>query len=84
MEQYSPQCRMTVCRVDLYSESPSNATDEGIESGELMRILPDYWRPAEVWAVSTARSSASAKVRVAVDFLRNQLSAGSFALRRLS
>lgn len=56
---------------------------ESIESGALVRILPDYSRPADVWAVSTARSSASAKVRVAVDFLRSQLCAGSFALRRL-
>ena len=56
---------------------------DSIESGALVRILPDHSRPADVWAVSTARSSASAKVRVAVDFLRQQLSDGPLALRRL-
>jgi len=56
---------------------------ESIESGALVRILPDYSRPADVWAVSTARSSASAKVRVAIEFLRQQLATGPFALHRL-
>jgi LysR family transcriptional regulator, transcriptional activator for dmlA len=40
-----------------------------IDSGRLVRVLPDVTQPANVWAVYPARLAQSAKVRVCVDFL---------------
>lgn len=40
-----------------------------IEKGQLVRILPEYEQEANVWAVYPARLTASAKVRVFVEFL---------------
>lgn len=51
------------------------------ENGELVAVLPQYKQPADVWAVTTARSTGSAKVRVCIEFLREQLTRGPFALR---
>ena len=53
---------------------------ESLASGTLVRILPAYRQPADVWAVSTARSTASAKVRVCIEFLREHLTRGAFSL----
>jgi LysR family transcriptional activator of dmlA len=51
-----------------------------LDAGELVRVLPSYRQTAEVWAVSTARLTSSAKVRVCVRFLQEQLTNGPFAL----
>nr|WP_315596198.1 LysR family transcriptional regulator [uncultured Cupriavidus sp.] len=51
-----------------------------LQSGELVRVLPDYMQRADVWAVTSARSSTSTKVRVCVDFLKQHLTDGPFAL----
>jgi len=48
-------------------------------------IMASEWDVANsIESGELVRSSASAKVRVAVDFLRQQLSDGPLALRRLS
>lgn len=41
--------------------------------GELLRVLPDYAQPADVWAVYPSRLSTSAKVRVCVEFIEQWL-----------
>jgi LysR family transcriptional activator of dmlA len=51
-----------------------------LASGQLVRILPLYSQPADVWAVTTARSTGSAKVKVCVEFLKEQLTHGPYAL----
>lgn len=40
-----------------------------LEYGLLMPVLPDYFQQADVWAVYPSRLSASAKVKVCVEFL---------------
>jgi LysR family transcriptional activator of dmlA len=37
--------------------------------GDLVRVLPAYEQPADVWAIYPSRLSASAKLRVCVEFL---------------
>ena len=54
---------------------------DNLANGSLVRILPAYEEPADVWAATTVRLSHSAKVRVCVDFLQEQLTNGPFALR---
>jgi len=51
-------------------------------SRQLVRVLPAYSQPAEVWAVSPVKLSTSGKIRVWVRFLQEQLQQGSFALPR--
>ncbi len=51
-----------------------------LRAGKLQRILPEYSQPAAIWAASTVRLSRSAKVRVCVRFLQEQLANGPFAL----
>jgi LysR family transcriptional activator of dmlA len=51
-------------------------------AGRLVTILPGYWQPADIWAASTVRLSHSAKVRVCVRFLQEQLAQGAFALKQ--
>lgn len=53
---------------------------ESIQNGQLVHILPAYRWPADIWAVTTGRLSESTKVRVCVNFLREQLSSGPHAL----
>lgn len=53
---------------------------KSLAAGELVQVLPAYRQPAEVWAVTTARLANSAKVRVCVRFLQEQLTHGAFAL----
>jgi len=48
---------------------------------QLVRVLPSYRQPAEVWAVSPVRLSTSGKVRVCVRYLQERLQEGEFALR---
>jgi LysR family transcriptional activator of dmlA len=42
-----------------------------LESGQLVRVLVDYAQPADVWALYQNGLSASAKMRVFVDFLEH-------------
>jgi LysR family transcriptional activator of dmlA len=51
-----------------------------LSAGRLLRVLPDCSQPADIWAASTVRLSHSAKVRVCVRFLQEQLDSGRFAL----
>ncbi|WP_329518378.1 LysR substrate-binding domain-containing protein [Klebsiella pneumoniae] len=44
---------------------------ENIASGHLVQVLPDYWQPANVWAVHVSRLATSAKIRTTVEFLRH-------------
>lgn len=44
-----------------------------LQSGQLVRVLPDHAQQANVWAVYPSRLSASAKVRVCVEFLQARL-----------
>lgn len=41
--------------------------------GELVRVLPAYEQPADVWAIYPSRLSESAKVRVCVEFIEEWL-----------
>ncbi len=53
---------------------------EDVAAGRLVPLLPAYSEPSDIWAASTVRLSHSAKVRVCVAFLREQLAQGPFAL----
>lgn len=53
---------------------------KSLRSGELKHVLPAYRWPADLWAVTTGRLSESAKVRACVNFLREQLADGPYAL----
>ncbi|CAI1012973.1 D-malate degradation protein R [Serratia entomophila] len=44
---------------------------ENIAGGRLVHILPEYYQPANIWAVYVSRLATSAKVRVTVEFLRD-------------
>lgn len=44
-----------------------------LERGELVRVLPDYQQPADVWAIYPSRLSTSARLRVCVEFLEEWL-----------
>lgn len=44
-----------------------------LHSGELVQVLPQYTQNANVWAVYPQRLAGSAKVRVCVEFLEQQL-----------
>lgn len=43
---------------------------ENIASGHLVQVLPEYYQPANVWAVYVSRLATSAKVRITIEFLR--------------
>nr|WP_232540026.1 LysR family transcriptional regulator [Azohydromonas aeria] len=51
-----------------------------LAAGELVRVLPAWSQPADVWGVTPVRSSQSAKVRVCLAFLQEQLTQGPHAL----
>ena len=44
-----------------------------LASGRLVRVLPQWHQPANIHAVSSVRSAQSAKVRLCVDALREQM-----------
>lgn len=46
---------------------------QSLERGLLERVLPAWHQPANVWAVSAARTAQSAKVRVFIDSLRDEM-----------
>ena len=41
-----------------------------LANGTLIRVLPDWYQPADINAVSSVRSAQSAKVRACIEFLR--------------
>ncbi|MGS4661265.1 LysR substrate-binding domain-containing protein [Citrobacter farmeri] len=43
---------------------------DNIASGHLVHVLPEYYQPANIWAVYVSRLATSAKVRITVEFLR--------------
>ena len=43
---------------------------DNIASGHLVHILPDYYQPANIWAVYVSRLATSAKIRITVEYLR--------------
>jgi len=47
-----------------------------LDAGTLVRVLPAYDWPADIWAVTTGRLSDSAKVRVCVKFLQDWFAQG--------
>ncbi len=51
-----------------------------VRAGKLVRVLPDWQQPADIWAVTSARASASVRMRVCLEFLKAQLSQGPQAL----
>ena len=44
---------------------------DNIASGHLVHVLPEYYQPANIWAVYVSRLATSAKVRNTVEFLRH-------------
>lgn len=44
---------------------------DNIASGHLVHVLPEYYQPANIWAVYVSRLATSAKVRITVEFLRH-------------
>ena len=51
-----------------------------LQAGALQQVLPGWQQPASVWAVTPQRLAESAKVRVAVAFLRDWLAQPGLAL----
>jgi LysR family transcriptional activator of dmlA len=51
-----------------------------LHEGRVMRVLPSHHEPADIWAMTSTRSAGSAKVRVCVQFLKEQLVRGPYAL----
>lgn len=43
---------------------------DSLANGRLRQVLNEHYQPADIWAVYTAPLASSAKVRVAVEFLR--------------
>jgi len=52
-----------------------------LRDGRVLRVLPTHHEPADVWAMTSTRSAGSAKVRVCVEFLKEQLVRGPHALQ---
>jgi LysR family transcriptional activator of dmlA len=53
---------------------------QALAEGTLERVLSAWEQPADVLAMSAARSAQSAKVRVCVNFLKQELAHAEFAL----
>lgn len=51
-----------------------------LADGSLVRVLPAYSEPADVWAVCSTRTSRSARVAVCIAYLKKQLLRGPHAL----
>lgn len=52
---------------------------DALSDGRLVQVLPDHSQPADVWAVYPARLTASAKVRVCVEFFKEYFRRGELA-----
>ena len=55
------------------SKQPIWDVGASLERGDLVRVLPGYEQPADVWAIYPSRLSTSARVRVCVEFLEEWL-----------
>lgn len=53
-----------------------------IRDGRIVRVLPAWSQPADVWAVTPARLASTAKVRLSIEFLTRHLRHGPFALQQ--
>ncbi len=53
-----------------------------IAAGQMLRVLPEYSEPADIWAMTSIRSSHSAKINACVAFLKDHLAQGPHALRQ--
>jgi LysR family transcriptional activator of dmlA len=51
-----------------------------LRDGSMVRVLPQYEQPADLYAAMTVRASQSAKLRICLDFLRDHLASGPHAL----
>lgn len=51
-----------------------------LASGELERVLPDYFQPADICAVTAGRIENSSKLQLCLSFIADQLRAGPYAL----
>jgi len=51
-----------------------------IHDGSFVRVLPEYSYKVDIWAVTPARLSHSARMKVCVDYLVERLREGPFAL----
>ena len=51
-----------------------------LKDGSMQRVLPAYHQQANVWAVTATRLGNSAKLKVCVDYLVQELTRGVFAL----
>ena len=58
----------------------ATAIEAARDAGRLVHVLLDYEEPADVWAATTTRLGQSAKVRVCVGFLQEQLTRSPFRL----
>ncbi|MCY0967218.1 LysR substrate-binding domain-containing protein [Oceanospirillaceae bacterium G-43] len=52
-----------------------------LQEGKLVRVLPQYFQRADIWAVTPARSSSSARLKTCVDYLISQMQKGPWALQ---
>lgn len=52
-----------------------------LADGSMVRILPEYQQSADVWAVTSAKASKSAKLSAYVDYLTRHLNKGPHALK---
>lgn len=58
---------------------------DSLDEGSLVRVLPAYSQPADVWAVSSSRAAQSARIRIFLEFLKEQMGANpGIAMRVLS
>lgn len=51
-----------------------------LAQGELVHVLPAYRWPADVWAVTASRPSELPTLSICIEFLRQQLESGPYAL----
>lgn len=52
-----------------------------VKSGRLVRLLPDYFEPADMYATTAARINQSPKLQLCLKFLIENLREGQFALK---
>lgn len=50
-----------------------------LELGLLVQVLPDYYLPADIWAVYPEKLASSAKLRVCVEFIQQYFRRGGLA-----
>jgi LysR family transcriptional regulator, transcriptional activator for dmlA len=51
-----------------------------LQDGQLVRVLPQYFQRADIWAVTPARLSSSARLKTCVEYLIRHLREGPWAL----